>query len=80
MEELKQRVKKVIAVHFGIKEEQIIDNETFADQNGFTADSLDLIELMMEIEEEFDIMILDENADDLHTVDDYVKYLSKVVK
>ncbi len=54
------RVKKVIMEQLGVKEEQITDNASFVDDLG--ADSLDTVELVMALEEEFDCEIPDEEA------------------
>ena len=60
------RVKKVIMEQLGVKEEQITDNASFVDDLG--ADSLDTVELVMALEEEFDCAIPDEEAEKIATV------------
>ncbi len=60
------RVKKVIMEQLGVKEEQITDNASFVDDLG--ADSLDTVELVMALEEEFDCEIPDEEAEKITTV------------
>ncbi len=72
------RVKKVIMEQLGVKEEQITDNASFVDDLG--ADSLDTVELVMALEEEFDCEIPDEEAEKITTVgqaNDYVNANSK---
>ena len=61
-----KRVKKVIMEQLGVKEEQITDNASFVDDLG--ADSLDTVELVMALEEEFDCEIPDEEAEKITTV------------
>ena len=60
------RVKKVIMEQLGVKEEQITDNASFVDDLG--ADSLDTVELVMALEEEFDCESPDEEAEKITTV------------
>lgn len=60
------RVKKVIMEQLGVKEDQITENASFVDDLG--ADSLDTVELVMALEEEFDCEIPDEEAEKITTV------------
>ena len=60
------RVKKVIMEQLGVKEDQITENASFVDDLG--ADSLDTVELVMALEEEFDCEIPDEEAEEITTV------------
>ena len=60
------RVKKVIMEQLGVKEDQITENASFVDDLG--ADSLDTVELVMALEEEFDCEIQDEEAEKITTV------------
>ena len=69
------RVKKVIMEQLGVKEEQITDNASFVDDLG--ADSLDTVELVMALEEAFDIEIPDEAAEGIATVGDAVKFIEE---
>ena len=62
----KDRVKKVIIEQLGVKEDQITENASFVDDLG--ADSLDTVELVMALEEEFDCEIPDEEAEKITTV------------
>jgi len=69
------RVKKIIVDQLGVDESKITEDSSFVDDLG--ADSLDIVELIMAFEEEFDIEIPDEDAEKIKTVGDAVKYLSK---
>ena len=69
------RIKKIIIDQLGIEEEKISIDSSFIDDLG--ADSLDIVELIMAFEEEFDIEIPDEDAEKIKTVGDAVDYLSK---
>ena len=69
------RIKKIIVDQLGVDESKITEDSSFVDDLG--ADSLDIVELIMAFEEEFDIEIPDENAEKIKTVGDAVKYLSK---
>ncbi|MBA3063558.1 acyl carrier protein [bacterium] len=69
------RVKKIIVDQLGVDESKITEDSSFVDDLG--ADSLDIVELIMAFEEEFDIEIPDEDAEKIKTVGDAVKYLNK---
>ncbi|MBA7580644.1 acyl carrier protein [Candidatus Atribacteria bacterium 1244-E10-H5-B2] len=69
------RIKKLIVKQSGIDESKITENSSFIDDLGL--DSLDIIELIMEFEEEFDLEIPDKEAEKMKTVGDVVKYLDK---
>ena len=69
------RIKKIIVDQLGVDENKITENSSFIDDLG--ADSLDIVELIMAFEEEFDIEIPDEDAEKMKTVGDAVKYLNK---
>jgi acyl carrier protein len=78
MENIEQRVKKIIAEQLGVNEAEIKNESSFVDDLG--ADSLDTVELVMALEEEFDTEIPDEDAEKINTVQqaiDYVKSHSK---
>lgn len=70
-----EKVRKLIASELNIKEEEIKLESNLTQDLG--ADSLDAVELIMSIEEEFDVQISDEAAQDIRTVKDIVDYLSK---
>ena len=69
------RIKKIIVDQLGVDESKITENSSLVDDLG--ADSLDIVELIMAFEEEFDIEIPDEDAEKMKTIGDAVKYLSK---
>ena len=69
------RVKKIIIDQLGVDPGKITEDSSFVDDLG--ADSLDIVELIMAFEEEFDIEIPDEDAEKIKTIGDAVKYLNK---
>lgn len=71
--DLKEQVKRLVAEQLGVNHETIKDDEKFVDDLG--ADSLDAVELVMAVEEEFGVEISDVEADVLHTVADVEKWL-----
>jgi len=72
-EDIKSKVKKIVADHLGIEEEKVTDQASFIDDLG--ADSLDTVELVMAFEEEFGSEILDSEAEKILTVGDAIKYI-----
>ena len=75
MSDIADRVKKIVVEHLGVEAEKVSENASFIDDLG--ADSLDTVELVMAFEEEFGIEIPDEDAEQLQTVGDAVKYLNE---
>jgi acyl carrier protein len=73
--EVIDRVKKIIIDQLGIDASKITEESSFVDDLG--ADSLDIVELIMAFEEEFDVEIPDEDAEKIKTVGDATKYLNK---
>lgn len=73
--EIFEKVKKIIADKLDIEEGKITPESSFLDDLG--ADSLDIVELIMELEEEFGIEIPDEDAEKIRTVADAVKYIEE---
>ena len=73
MSSLEEKVKKIIAEQLSVSEDQITPTASFVEDLG--ADSLDTVELVMALEEEFEIDIPDEEAEKLRTVGDALKYL-----
>jgi acyl carrier protein len=74
MSNIVERVKKIVVDQLGVKEEEVTTTASFVDDLG--ADSLDTVELVMALEEEFDCEIPDEEAEKITTVQlaiDYVK-------
>lgn len=72
------RVKSIIAEQLGVGENEIRSDSAFIEDLG--ADSLDIVELVMTIEEEFDIEIPDDDAENIKTVKDAVEYINEHVK
>ena len=72
---LEERVKKIVAEKLSVDLDEVIPEASFVDDLG--ADSLDLVELIMAMEEEFDIEISDEEAEKLQTVQDAIKYIKE---
>ena len=73
--EVKERLKKIIAEQLGVEEDKIGPGAHFA--KDLKADSLDLVELIMSIEEEFGIEISDAEAEKIETIDDALRYLDE---
>ena len=74
-EDVSSKVKKIVADHLGIEEGKVTDEASFIDDLG--ADSLDTVELVMALEEAFDIEIPDEAAEGITTVGDAVKFIEE---
>lgn len=68
-----ERVIEIIADRLGVDKSEVVPEAAFIDDLG--ADSLDLVELIMAMEEEFDIEIADEEAEKLRTVQDVLDYI-----
>lgn len=68
-----EQLSKMIVDRMGVEPEQVTENASFKDDLG--ADSLDVVEFIMELEEAFDVEIPDEDAEKLLTVGDVVTYL-----
>ena len=73
MENIEQRVKKIVAEQLGVNESEIKNESSFVDDLG--ADSLDTVELVMALEEEFETEIPDEDAEKLTTVGEAFEYV-----
>jgi len=73
MSNIEERVIKMVAEQLGVKEEDIQSTSSFVEDLG--ADSLDTVELIMALEEEFDAEIPDEEAEKIATVKDAVTYI-----
>lgn len=74
MAELKDRITKIIVDRLGVDEEEVKVEASFKEDLG--ADSLDVVELVMELEDEFDMEISDEDAEKISTVGDVVDYIN----
>ena len=74
MSTIEDRVKKIVIEQLGVKEEDVSYTASFVDDLG--ADSLDTVELVMALEEEFDTEIPDEDAEKITTVQQAVEYVN----
>ncbi len=72
-DELVQKVKDLIAESLGVKKSDVVPSASFIDD--LNADSLDIVELVMTIEKEFDIEIPDDEAEKIRTVQDAIDYI-----
>jgi acyl carrier protein len=75
---VEQRVIDIVSEHFAYDKEKITRNTTFIEDIG--ADSLDIVEFVMELEEEFDIQIPDDQAEKIKTVGEAVEYIDNAIK
>ena len=75
---MKQTIKSIICKQFAVAEEQITDDAQFVED--LNADSLDLVEMVMAFEEEFNIAIADEDAEKLKTIKDVYDYIDGQLK
>ena len=75
MSTVEQQVKAIVAEQLGVKQEQVTNEASFVDDLG--ADSLDTVELVMALEEEFGIEIPDEDAEKITRVKEAVDYIDK---
>ncbi|MGB1092337.1 MAG: acyl carrier protein [Oceanobacter sp.] len=73
MSNIEERVKKIVCEQLGVKEEEVKPASSFVDDLG--ADSLDTVELVMALEEEFETEIPDEEAEKLTTVQGAIDYI-----
>ena len=74
MSTIEERVKKIIGEQLGVKQEEVTNNASFVEDLG--ADSLDTVELVMALEEEFDTEIPDEEAEKITTVQAAIDYIN----
>jgi acyl carrier protein len=74
MSNIEARVKKIIMDQLGVKEEQVTNDASFVEDLG--ADSLDTVELVMALEEEFECEIPDEDAEKITTVQQAIDYVT----
>lgn len=73
MSNIEDRVKNIVVEQLGVKEEEVTSEASFVDDLG--ADSLDTVELVMALEEEFDTEIPDEEAEKINTVQSAIDYI-----
>ena len=78
MSEIEARVKAIIVDKLGVDESEVTPNASFTNDLG--ADSLDTVELIMELEKEFGISIPDDQAEKISTVQDAVDYIANNAK
>ena len=78
MENIEARVKKIVAEQLGVNEAEVKNESSFVDDLG--ADSLDTVELVMALEEEFECEIPDEEAEKITTVQQAVDYINNNLK
>ena len=74
MNTIEERVKKIVAEQLGVKEEEVVNTASFVEDLG--ADSLDTVELVMALEEEFETEIPDEEAEKITTVQAAIDYVT----
>lgn len=77
MSDVADKIKKIICEQLDVPEEDVVSEASFVDDLG--ADSLDQVELIMAMEEEFDVSIPDEDAEGIGTVQDAIDYVQKAV-
>ena len=77
MSNIADKIKKIICEQLDVPEEDVVPKASFVDDLG--ADSLDQVELIMAMEEEFDVSIPDEDAENIGTVQDAIDYVEKVL-
>ncbi len=75
MSSVEERVKKIVAEQLGVKEEEVNSGSSFVEDLG--ADSLDTVELVMALEEEFETEIPDEEAEKITTVQLAIDYVNE---
>jgi acyl carrier protein len=75
---LEDRVSAIIVEQLGVSKEELAPQASFIDDLG--ADSLDIVELVMAIEEEFDIEIPDDDAEKIQTIQDVVSYVKRKIE
>lgn len=78
MSSIEERVKKIVVEQLGAKEEDVTDSSSFVEDLG--ADSLDTVELVMALEEEFETEIPDEQAEKITTVQQAIDYIKAHMK
>ncbi len=78
VKEIEAKIKEIIVEQLNIDESEVTPEASFIDDLG--ADSLDIVELVMAIEEAFDIEIPDEDAEKIRTVKDAIEYVKKKVE
>jgi len=77
MSSLEEKIKKIICEQLDVAEEDVVPEASFVDDLG--ADSLDQVELIMAMEEEFDVSVPDEDAENIGTVKAVIAYVKKAL-
>jgi acyl carrier protein len=77
MSDIEEKIRNIICEQLDVAEEDVVPTASFVDDLG--ADSLDQVELIMAMEEEFDVAIPDEDAENIATVKDAVEYIEKAM-
>jgi len=75
-DDIAERVKKIVVEHLGVESDKVTEDASFIDDLG--ADSLDIVELVMAFEEEFNVEIPDDAAEKIATVKDAIDYIRNV--
>ncbi len=78
MANIDERVKAIIAEKLGVSEEQVTNEATFTQDLG--ADSLETVELMLDLEKEFEVSIPDDVSDKIQTVGQAIEFIEKAVE
>jgi acyl carrier protein len=73
-ENAEERLRKIIAEQLGVSEEEVVPDASFIDD--LNADSLEMVDLIISLEEEFGIQVSDEDAERIKTVKDAIDYLN----
>jgi acyl carrier protein len=76
MADIAEKIRKIISEQLNVSEEDVVSGASFVDDLG--ADSLDQVELIMAMEEEFDLSISDEDAEKIATVQNAIDFVKKV--
>jgi len=77
MADIEEKIRKIVCEQLDVPEEDVVPAATFVDDLG--ADSLDQVELIMAMEEEFDLSIPDEDAENIATVQSAIDYVKKAL-
>jgi len=77
MADVEEKIRKIICEQLNVSEDDVVSDASFVDDLG--ADSLDQVELIMAMEEEFELSIPDEDAEKIGTVQDAINYIEKAM-